>query len=112
MDLHRDPLEANEPVQVTVLGQAEVRFAARITNCSGGSLELRSGRPVARGTAVKVEWGETLLLGEVHHCQDHAGGFTVGVSLEHALYHTEELARLARRLLDDDMQRVDTSRRK
>jgi hypothetical protein len=112
MDRNSTPPQTTAPVEVTVLSHPEARFVARVTDCSATRLELTTGSPVARGATVKVEWGETLLLGEVRHCHARDEGFAVGVSVEHALYHTQELARLARRLLEEDTRRVDTSRGK
>jgi hypothetical protein len=37
----------------------------------------------------------------VSYCRPAGAGFAIGLEIEHALYHTEELARLARRILDD-----------
>jgi hypothetical protein len=61
-------------------------------------------REVPLGAAVKVEWSQTLLLGEVCYCRPEGEGFVVGLQLEHALYTTAELARLARRLVDESPQ--------
>jgi hypothetical protein len=56
---------------------------------------------VSIGAAVKVEWSDTLLLGEVCYCRPEGKGFAIGLRLEHAVYNTSELARLAKRLLDE-----------
>ena len=103
MDSRSQPgLETDEPVHVTVLGECDTKFLGRITNSSTRGIGLRIDRLVPLGSAVKVEWGQTLLLGEVRYCRPEGDGFTIGLDLEHALYHTEELARLARRLLEED----------
>jgi hypothetical protein len=102
MDLRSQPRwQTNEPVQVTVLGETETGFPGRITNFSSYGIGLLTDCPVAMGEAVKVEWGQTLLLGEVCHCKAVEKGFSVGLSLEHALYDTLQLAELAKRLLDE-----------
>ena len=100
-------LETNEPVHVTVLGECDTRFLGRLTNCSEHGIALLTDQPVPLGCAVKVEWGHTLLLGEVRHCRPEGGGFAIGLELEHALYHTEELARLAGRILQEDTIQED-----
>jgi hypothetical protein len=106
MDLRSEPRwKADDPVEVTVLGEPETRFAGRITNFSSYGVGLLTDRPVAMGVAVKVEWSNTLLLGEVCHCRAVAQGFSIGLSLEHVLYNTVQLAELARRLLDEEPQR-------
>jgi hypothetical protein len=93
--------ETDEPVKVTVLGECEAHFSGRITNFSSYGIGLMLESPIAIGAAVKVEWINTLLLGEVCRCQSVAGGFCVGLQLEHALYNTLQLAEFAKRILDE-----------
>jgi hypothetical protein len=97
-------LEADEPVHVTVLGECETKLLGRVTNYSAHGMGLVVNGCVSIGAPVKVEWSDTLLLGEVCYCQLAGEGFAIGVQLEHALYNTAELARLAKRLLDDSPQ--------
>jgi PilZ domain len=101
MDSRSQPrLEANEPVHVTVLGACDTKFLGRITHSSSRGIGILADQPAPLGSAVKVEWGHILLLGEVCHCRPEGDGYTIGLELEHALYHTEELARLAAILLE------------
>ena len=97
-------LEADEPVHVTVLGECEAQLLGRITNYSTNGMALVIDARVSVGTAVKVEWSNTLLLGEVCYCRPVKEGYAIGLLLEHALYNTAELARLAKRLLDESPQ--------
>jgi hypothetical protein len=97
-------LEIDEPVHVTVLGECETKLLGRITNYSDFGMGLLIDRDVPLGAAVKVEWSQTLLLGEVCYCRKEGEGFAIGLKLEHALYNTSELARLAKRLLDESPQ--------
>jgi hypothetical protein len=97
-------LEADEPVHVTVLGECEAHLLGRITNYSPNGMGLVIDTSVSIGAAVKVEWSNTLLLGEVCYCRPAGEGFAIGLLLEHALYNTAELARLAKRLLDESPQ--------
>jgi hypothetical protein len=93
--------EVEQTVRATTLGQQSEDFLAQIENISGTGMRLLVERAVPVGTALKVEWDEILLLGEVCYCQAAKGGHAIGVELEHALLHTGEMARLARRLLGD-----------
>jgi hypothetical protein len=103
MDLRSQPRwKTDELVQVTVLGETEIGFPGRITNFSSYGIGLLTESPIALGDAVKVEWSNTLLLGEVCHCRAVEKGFSVGLSLEHALYDTLQLAELAKRILDEE----------
>jgi hypothetical protein len=97
-------LEADEPVHVTVLGECEAQLLGRITNYSANGMGLEIDTEVSIGAAVKVEWSNTLLLGEVCYCRPTEEGYAIGLRLEHALYNTSELARLAKRLLDESPQ--------
>ncbi|MEK7406438.1 MAG: PilZ domain-containing protein [Acidobacteriota bacterium] len=90
--------EGGCPVQVSILGEAETKLAGQLSDFSAGGLRLLVERPVPEGAAVKVEFGETLLLGEVSYCRPAEGGYAVGLELEHSLACTEELVRLAREL--------------
>ena len=108
MDSRSQPrLEIDEPVHVTVLGECDTKFLGRITNSSTRGIGLVIDRRVPLGSAVKVEWGNTLLLGEIRYCRPEGDGFAIGLDLEHALYQTEELARLAERLLEEDQRQED-----
>ena len=108
MDSRSQPrLETDEPVHVTVLGECDTRFLGRITNTSSRGIGLVADQPAPLGSAVKVEWGHTLLLGEVCHCRPEGDGYAISLELEHALYHTDELARLAAILLEDDKVPAD-----
>ena len=91
----------DHPVTVTLVSNPQIRFEARLVNWSGkgACVEMESGLPA--GSLVKIEVDDILLLGEVVHSQPVGGRFQIGVRLEHALYHTRELAELARRLLGE-----------
>ena len=95
---HEGRFQCDSPVQVSILGKTEATFAGYLSNFSAGGLRLLVERPVPEGAAVKVEFGETLLLGEVRYCRREEGGYAVGLELEHSLACTEELVRLAREL--------------
>ncbi|HEV2172110.1 MAG TPA: hypothetical protein VGR71_01010 [Nitrospira sp.] len=94
-------IDTNEPVFVTLLGESEIRLVGRITNYSHQGMGLHIREPAPIGGAVKIEWGNVLLLGDVCHCQADREGFAIGLWLEHALYNMRELIELARRLLDE-----------
>ncbi len=93
--------DSNEPVHVTLLGDSQKTLLGRITNNSKHGIGLLIEEPAPIGSAVKVEWDSTLLLGEVCYCRAEGNSFAIGLELEHALYNTAELGRLAKRLLDE-----------
>lgn len=108
MDRRREPRHgANEPALMTVLDAPGKVMAGRIADMSGRGMRLMADTALRPGTAVQVDWAEALLLGEVCYCQPvDGGGYALGLSFEHALFDTAELARLARRLLGEAPQHV------
>jgi hypothetical protein len=93
--------ETDQPVTVTLLGNSDLCFSARLADWSGKGACLEADRDMPVGSLLKIETGDTLLLGEVVYSRKIAGGFRVGAAIEHALYHTCELEVLARKLLGD-----------
>lgn len=102
MDQRGEPrIDVEQTVRVTTLGEQSQELSAQIANFSGTGMRLLVDRPFPAGVALRVEWDQTLLLGEVCYCQSVNGGYAIGVELEHALLHTNALSRLARELLGD-----------
>ena len=96
-------VEADELVAVTRLGPGiHSPFPGWIQNFSRRGMGLRIGQPVALSTPLKVEWGRMMVLGEVSHCSALECGYLVGLELAHTIFDTEELARLANRLLEEE----------
>jgi PilZ domain len=106
MEFRSEPrLPANEPVRVTVLNEPETQFLGHLINRSDRGVGIHADQPVPYGAAVKLEWDNTLLLGEVCYCRPQEGGFAIGLEVEHALFNTLELARLSKRLLEEEQPR-------
>ena len=66
---------------------------------SGRGLRLALPMDVSPGVAVRVDLGDSLLLGEVCHHSSTPQGFVVGLVLEHSLTGLNELENLRRTLL-------------
>jgi hypothetical protein len=94
-------LEITGPARITVLGKEHRQLRGRAANGSGEGLRLILDEPVAPGSPLAVEWEDTEVMGEVCYCEQIEDGFAAGVRLEHALRHTGEIARLARKLLGE-----------
>jgi hypothetical protein len=88
-------------ITVTTIGKAGAGLPGEVVSLTGSALRLRVDSPIEVGSAVKAECEDTLMLGEVCRCQPSNGHYAVDLKLEHSLLHTAELARLARRLLED-----------
>jgi len=87
--------EIDQPVTVSNLEHRGVSLEGRLANFSANGIRLMLSRKLNPGTMVKVEWGYTLLLGEIIYCRAEGSEFAVGLELEDALYETDSLASLA-----------------
>jgi hypothetical protein len=93
MEYRREPrFETNQPVTVTNLEHPASRFPGHLVNFSNQGIRLCMAARLTPGTAVKVQWDGTMLLGEVIHCRPSEEGYYAGLRLEDALYDTEALA--------------------
>ncbi len=103
MERRSEPrVEADQPVQVTVLGSEEGAFSGRIGNLSGRGMRLLLDRSVPLDAAVRVEWNDTLALGEVCYAKRHGDVWAVGLMLEHSLPQLAELDRLIHSILGEE----------
>ena len=91
--------QTDQEIAVTLLGDVETVFPGKIVNVSAKGLGLWTNRELTPGAALKIELADTMLLGEVIYCRPDGDGYSAGIALEQALYHTRNLAVLAERLL-------------
>jgi hypothetical protein len=84
--------DANQPVRVTNLGIPGEPVAGKIVNFSARGLRLLLMDEIAVGAVIKVEWGRTLLLGQVVYCEPEGKDFAAGMELEEAVYDTQMFA--------------------
>ena len=94
-------LKLHSSVKLTILRESEDTSPGRVTQTLGDTVDLHVEKPATPGDAIKLEGDDVLFLGEVSSCTPEGDGFAVSVEIEHALYNTRELARLAKHLLDD-----------
>ena len=88
---------------MTTLGECRVRQTAQVRNCSDSGLGLLVQIAIPAGTALRIEWGNAILLGEAMYQRPAPGGFFVGVHLEHVLAGLRELKEQARRFQDAEV---------
>ena len=91
--------EMDQEITVTLLGDREATFPGKIVNLFWNGMCLETSYALSPGAALKIELADTLVLGEVVYCRPQGPQFHLGISLEQALYHTRDVAALARRLL-------------
>jgi len=89
-----------QSLQVTLLVEPQKCLAGCLVGRDGGYLEFDLEEPIAAGTLVKLEWDDSLMLGEALGCGRVPGGFRIRVEVEHALYDTPSVVRLAKRILE------------
>jgi hypothetical protein len=105
---NRVPTE--QPVIVTVLGDSERRLTAIVKNASGRGLGLISSESVLSGTAVKIEFGDSIFLGEAMYCKTMADGFYLGIELTEVLSGLAALSRMAQ-VFNEQLEPADFRRR-
>ena len=94
---------------LTVLGDSETRVLhGRVVDLSGRGLRLILPEQIANDSAIKIEMGDHLLLGEVAYGHDWGGEWHIGVEVQQSLLHTPDLERLRRSLLEGDEKPVVT----
>jgi hypothetical protein len=95
--------EAQETILLTLLEEGGDAMPALAMDVSGSGLRLLLNRPVAVGSAVKLEPADTMMLGEVCYCTPHIGhGYYIGIKLRQVLHGLGALAMLNQRLLGDE----------
>jgi hypothetical protein len=87
MDQRRESrIDGNQEAWITIYGKVDLRIPGRVRNMSGRGIGLEVGAPVGTGNALKIEIGDSMLLGEVIHCRPEGKRFYVGVELDQALH--------------------------
>ena len=83
----------DQPVTVTVLGDHPVEHPARVKNASGRGLALELEDPVPPGAALKIQFDDSIVLGEAVYCRAAAGSYFIGVELDQMLCSLSQLGR-------------------
>ncbi|SPE42300.1 hypothetical protein SBA3_5130004 [Candidatus Sulfopaludibacter sp. SbA3] len=92
MDKRCEPrFAADQSVAITTLGEHQFQQAAKVKNASGSGLGLVVETEVPPGTALKIEWEDTMVLGEVMYCRPMENSHFLGVQLEQVLRGLREL---------------------
>lgn len=86
--------------RVTLIGVEAQELYGEVRRIEGRRTEFVTDTPIQPGQVLKLEWGEMLLLGEVRACRPEDCRYSILVEMEHSVRSTQELARLARALLD------------
>ncbi len=95
MDLRRQlRFKSDMQAKVTNLDGPGVPTTARLLDVSTHGVGLALTCELAPGTAVKVEWGSTVLLGEIVYCEPRNSEFIAGLEVEDAIYDSGDLKQI------------------
>ena len=94
MDRRAEPrFSIDVSARVTLLAEPPVTVEGRIVNASGRGLRIEVGSPVPASIPVRVDVGDSVLLGETCYCAPEGGHYSVGLQLDQILAEVSELAR-------------------
>lgn len=89
MDRRREPrVEANQPVFISVLEllpHLSARLEGRAIDLSGRGMRIALGTHIPPGSALKIEMGDSILLGEISYCNPKDNAYVAGVQLDQIL---------------------------
>ncbi|MEZ5351179.1 MAG: PilZ domain-containing protein [Bryobacteraceae bacterium] len=102
----REPrMGLDQAVAIGELSEDGVRMRLGwVVDLSGRGAAVRMEDPMSPGTLVRMQWDDTLLLGEVCYCVAEGDRYRVGLELRHSLTHLAELERLRARLLGEGIE--------
>ncbi|MCW5978095.1 MAG: PilZ domain-containing protein [Bryobacteraceae bacterium] len=99
MDRRKEPrIEAGGRVTVTLLTGHPMSCAGQVVNFSGRGMRLVLEQPLPRNAPIRVDWNDSLLMGEVCYNAQQGDHYAVGVMLDQALLQASELMQLAEAL--------------
>jgi len=78
---HDTRLVLDRTVNLTILGDVEMRRAAKVKNISCRGLGVAMAFPVGVGAALKIELNDAVLLGEAMYCRAVNGEYHIGIEL-------------------------------
>ena len=81
-----DRVDTYLPAIVSPCASPGVRFDGRLINLSTSGTCVLLDAPIAPGTLVRIESGDTLLLAEVRHCSPEQDTYRLGLRVEHGLF--------------------------
>lgn len=106
MERRREPrFECIQDAQLADLETGET-YPATIVNISGRGMQILLDRAVPINTAIRVDYADHLLLGDVCYCLEDGGRFRAGIALAHSLTGIATLATLTRKLAAPASQSV------
>ncbi|MBI3278445.1 MAG: hypothetical protein HYZ57_01230 [Acidobacteria bacterium] len=91
----------NHPVEVVLLGERDTRLRARLIDVCVTSATLVLDRALPTASPVRLDYDDTIVLGEVAACRPVGSRFLIQVQLEQVLSPISDIARLVMSLLGE-----------
>jgi len=102
MDRRRHPrFDTDQPVSLTVLGAHATTLDGVALNISGRGMRLLLGRRIPLNTAVRVDLGASIFLGEICYTEPEGDRFATGLVLDQVLQPSAGLEPLIAALRPD-----------
>lgn len=93
-----------------LLREHDVSIGAELLEHSGRAAVLMLDREVPPDSALRLDIGDKVLLGEVYWCEETQAGWRTSVALDQAISSVRDLTRLVRALLGEEEGRATTPR--
>jgi hypothetical protein len=78
---------------VSVIGTSAPVIRCEIQNISESGVQIWADQPLHYASLVRIEYDDSLILGEVVYSKPEQAGWLVGIHAEHALFGLTALAR-------------------
>ena len=103
----------DQPVRVTVLESKQL-LRAQIVEMKNRAATLRVEEPVAQQAPIRLDFDDSVILGEVVHCVPEGASFLVSLEVVEAIASLSDLARLVSAVMENGSavapERAATSR--
>ena len=87
------PIDQSVGVAVMGVGDVVSDLPGRILEISASRAKLIVDQPIEKGSVVKVQWNQSVILGDVVTCRETSGKFQVRLHLLHLSFETREMER-------------------
>jgi len=94
-------IAVDKPVKMTLLSHPDRQMDGVVADVSGRGMRILLANAVPLNAAIRMDFDDALILGEVCRCAPHRGGFAIGIRLCHSLIGLDQLAKVRSRFLHD-----------
>ncbi|HUS07411.1 MAG TPA: hypothetical protein VMZ52_13980 [Bryobacteraceae bacterium] len=95
-------------IELTVLGEHCVAFAATLLEHSSQAIRLATDQPVPLNAPVRIDMNDSILLGEVCQVSTEDGRYVTNIRLQHVLQGLTDLHRLVAGIMGESWPRRQT----